>query len=65
VADAIVAESGDYDLTIIGATREGILQRLVFGAVPEAVAQRAESTVIMAKRYLGVASKLRQWFRWA
>ncbi|MFB6194624.1 MAG: universal stress protein, partial [Haloplanus sp.] len=62
VADAIVAESADYDLTIIGATREGLLQQLVFGAVPETVGREAKSRVIMAKRYRGIASRLRRWF---
>jgi len=59
VVDAIVEASADVDLTVVGATREGLLERLVFGTVPEAVGRRAGSTVIMAKRNLGVASRLR------
>jgi nucleotide-binding universal stress UspA family protein len=62
VARAIVAETGEHDLTIIGATREGILQQLVFGAIPETVGREAEGTVIMAKRNLGVTSRLRRLF---
>ena len=58
VVDAIVDRSGEHDLTIIGGTREGLLQRVLFGAIPEAVGQRAQSTVIMTKRYLGVTSRL-------
>jgi nucleotide-binding universal stress UspA family protein len=58
VVDAIVTETGNHDLTIIGATREGLLQRVLFGAIPEAVGQRAQSTVIMTKRYQGVTSRL-------
>jgi len=64
VADAIVGASADYDLTIIGATREGILQQIVMGAIPETVGREAHSRVIMAKRDLGIASRLRRWFRW-
>jgi len=64
VADAIVDASGDHDVTIIGATREGLLQQLVFGAIPETVGREAEGRVIMAKRDLGIASRLRRWFRW-
>ncbi|MFB6142977.1 MAG: amino acid permease, partial [Halorientalis sp.] len=63
IADAIVEESADHELTVIGASREGLLQQVVFGAIPEAVGQRAKSTVIMAKRDLGITSRLTRWFR--
>ncbi len=64
VVDAIVEESSDHELTIIGATREGLLQELVFGAIPEAVGAQAKNTVIMAKRNLGITSLIRRWLRW-
>ncbi|MFC7046435.1 amino acid permease [Halobacteriaceae archaeon GCM10025711] len=62
VVDGIVEVSSEHDLTIIGATREGLFQQLVFGSIPEAVGQRAEGTVIMAKRNLGITSSLRRLF---
>ena len=65
VVGALEAESANHDVTVIGATREGLLQELVFGAIPEAVGTRAENTVIMTKRYMGITSRLRQWIRWA
>jgi len=61
VTETIVAESADHDLTVIGASREGLLQQLVFGAIPEAVGERAECTVIMAKRNLGITSLATRW----
>jgi len=64
VTGAIVAETAEHDLTIIGATQEGLLQELVFGSVPVRVGQRAENTVIMTKRNLGVVSRLGRWLRW-
>jgi len=64
VADAIVEETGRHDLTVMGATREGLLQQLILGAVPESVAARARSPLIMVKRYTGVVSRLKRWFRW-
>lgn len=64
VSSAIVDESREHDTTVIGATREGLLQRLLVGAIPKAVAQEASSTVIMVKRYQGVTSLLRKVFRW-
>ncbi|MFB6202780.1 MAG: universal stress protein, partial [Halorhabdus sp.] len=63
IADAIVEASVDHDLTVIGASREGLLQQVVFGAIPEAVGKRAQSTVIMAKRDLGITSRVTRWFR--
>ena len=63
VVDAIVAATEDHDHTVVGATREGLLQQVVFGAIPEEVGRRAEHTVIMAKRYRGLTSRFRRWFR--
>lgn len=48
----------EHDLTVIGATREGLLQRVLFGAISEAVGQRTQSTAIMIKSFLGVTSRL-------
>ncbi len=60
VIEAIVDFSDGYDLTVIGASREGLLNQLVFGAVPEEVGRQAKSTVIMAKGAIGITSRLRQ-----
>lgn len=63
VVEAIVERSMEHDLTVIGASREGLLQQLVFGAIPETVGRRAGSTVIMAKPYLGLTSRVTRWLR--
>ncbi|MBV0924897.1 amino acid permease [Halomicroarcula limicola] len=63
VAEAIIDASGDHDLTIIGATRESVLEQLVFGDIPETVGREADGTVIMAKRALPVTSRVRQLLR--
>ncbi|MEF8773069.1 hypothetical protein [Halodesulfurarchaeum sp.] len=57
VVSALVDESADYDLTITGATRVGVIQKFVFGTIPETVAERAQTTVIMTKRDLDVRSR--------
>jgi len=62
VVASIVDASADHDLTIIGATREGLLQQFVFGTIPERVGREAEGTVIMAKRNLGITSYVRRLF---
>jgi nucleotide-binding universal stress UspA family protein len=58
VIGALVEESGDHDLTILGATREGVIQKFVFGTIPETVAERAPTTVVMTKRNLDVRTRL-------
>ena len=63
VVGAIVERSAEHDITVIGSSRESLLQQLVFGAIPEEVGRRAEHTVIMAKRNLGLSSRLTRWFR--
>lgn len=63
VVDSIVDTSSDFDITLLGATREGLFQQLLFGAIPEEVGQRADGIVIMAKRNLGIASRISRWFR--
>jgi nucleotide-binding universal stress UspA family protein len=60
VVAALVEESADHDLTIIGATREGVFQKFIFGTIPETVAERAPATVIMTKRSLDVGERLQQ-----
>ncbi|MEF8976436.1 MAG: amino acid permease [Halapricum sp.] len=60
VVEALVEASADHDLTVIGATREGLLQRFLFGTIPEAVGERAPTTVLMARRHLDVKSRLQQ-----
>lgn len=61
VAGTIVDRTADHDLTVDGATQEGLFQQLVFGATPESVALGSRSTVVMAKRNLGVSARLRGW----
>jgi hypothetical protein len=53
-----VYEGQDHELTMIGGTREGVVQKFVFGTIPETVAERAPTTVIMTKRELDVRSRL-------
>ncbi|EMA17966.1 cationic amino acid transporter [Haloarcula argentinensis DSM 12282] len=63
VAGSIVEATADVDMTVIGASRESMLQQLVVGAIPETVGRRAQSTVIMAKRDLGITSFVTRWLR--
>jgi nucleotide-binding universal stress UspA family protein len=62
IADGIIERSAEHDLTIIGATREGLLQRFVLGSIPERIGERAESSIILTKRNLGITSLLKRLF---
>lgn len=60
VVDTIVTRSTKHDITVVGASREGMLQQLLFEGIPEEIGRRARSTVIMAKRNEGFTSRLGQ-----
>jgi nucleotide-binding universal stress UspA family protein len=65
VVEAIVAESADHDLLIIGATGGRLFDQVLFGSIPERVAQRVKVTVMMVKGYKGpVRTWLRRNFSW-
>jgi nucleotide-binding universal stress UspA family protein len=65
VVDGIVEASANHDLVIIGATDERLFDQVLFGTIPERVALRAPTTVMMVKRYRGpVRSWIRRTFSW-
>ena len=60
VEETLVGEAEGHDVVTIAAEKEGILQRLVFGSIPESVGDRAEETSIMCKRNVGAPSRLKR-----
>jgi amino acid transporter len=62
IADGIIERSEAHELTILGATREGLLERFVLGSIPERIGERAESTIILTKRNLGITSRMKRLF---
>jgi len=46
---AIIDAADDYDTICVGATRSGVVSQVVFGSLPEAVGEKAEGTVVMAR----------------
>jgi amino acid transporter/nucleotide-binding universal stress UspA family protein len=65
VVEAIVAESLNHDLVVIGATAERLFDQVLIGTIPERVAHRAAVTVMMVKGYKGpVRSWIRRNFSW-
>lgn len=56
IVESILGESArGYDLTLLGASNMGIVDRLVFGNVPERFAREANTPVIMTKHFGGPA----------
>jgi amino acid transporter/nucleotide-binding universal stress UspA family protein len=45
-------DAGDFDLVIIGASHESAIRRVLFGTIPDIVADRAACSVLMVRRYL-------------
>ncbi|RQG89722.1 universal stress protein [Natrarchaeobius chitinivorans] len=60
VAGAITDRTSEHDVTLLGVSRGGILQRRLLGTVSEAVGRHAAGTVVLAKRYDPVPSRLRR-----
>jgi chloride channel protein, CIC family len=52
VSDAVMrlAHTQQYDVVVLGASREGLLQQVVHGNIPEAIAREVNSTVILVRR---------------
>lgn len=62
IVESIVQESETHDVVVIGATVEGLFQQLLFGAIPQKIANRCPKTVMMVKKNLGLPSWFRRWF---
>lgn len=54
VVDGIAEVSANHDLVLIGASEERVIERIVFGNIPEAVAHASKAPVVMVKRYRGL-----------
>ena len=51
ISAGILKEFEKFDACLIGAAREGIMQQMMFGSIPERIARRSSHTMIMAKRH--------------
>jgi len=53
VVDGIVEEAKGYDLVVLGASEERLLDQFIFGSIPQQIAARVSKTVTIARRYGG------------
>ncbi|RQH02502.1 universal stress protein [Natrarchaeobius oligotrophus] len=60
VAGTITDWTTDHDVTLLGVSRGGLLQRALLGTISEAVGRHAAGTVVLARRHDPVPSRLRR-----
>ncbi len=53
VAPTLVKAAADYDLIVLGASREGVFSSVLFGEIPEKVARYSRTPVMIVRRYEG------------
>jgi nucleotide-binding universal stress UspA family protein len=61
VVDAILKESENYDLVVIGCTQKSKIYQMTREAVPEAVARRCQQPLVMVNATKGIQSWIRRW----
>lgn len=60
VAGAITDRTAEHDVTVLGVSRGGLLERRLLGTISEGVGRHAAGTVVLAKRHEPVPSRLRR-----
>ena len=53
ILKGILAEAKDYDITLVGASREDVFSQLIFGNIPTRTATQNEQTTIIVRRFSG------------
>ncbi|WP_231184248.1 amino acid permease [Haladaptatus sp. DYF46] len=63
VAESILAYADEegIDTIVVGAAREGILRRVMFGDIPERVGERFAGRTVMVKKHSPARSAIRRW----
>ncbi|MBN2372577.1 amino acid permease [bacterium] len=61
VVEAILEEAMDYDLVVLGATRDPFIYQVVRESIPEIIARRCEKPLIMVKSSTGIKSWIKRW----
>jgi len=61
VVDAILEEADQYDLVVLGCTREPLLYRVARATVPETIAQRCTKPLVTVKASGRIRSWIKRW----
>jgi len=60
LSEAIIEETQNNDLVIMGAPEEGLVRRAMFGDIPLEIARKSEASLILTKKYTG---HVKTWFQ--
>ncbi|TYL37972.1 universal stress protein UspA [Natronococcus pandeyae] len=60
IAGTITDWTTEHDVTVLGVSRGGLIQRKLLGTISEAVGRHAAGSVLLAKRYDPVPSRIRR-----
>jgi nucleotide-binding universal stress UspA family protein len=58
VASALVKAGAEFDLLVLGASKEGLFSNVLFGEIPEKVARYSRTSVMIVKRYEGAVKSV-------
>ena len=58
IASALANAASDYDLLVLGASKEGVFSSVLFGEIPEKVARHSDKPVMIVKRYEGAVKSV-------
>ncbi len=58
VATSLIKIAADYDLIVLGASREGVFSGVLFGEIPEKVARYSKTPVMIVRRYEGAVKSI-------
>ncbi|MCP4378059.1 MAG: amino acid permease [bacterium] len=61
VIESILTEAADYDLVVMGCTREPLVSQLVHTPIPETIAQRCDKPLVMVKASGRIRSWIKRW----
>ncbi len=62
ITTGILEEVEKYGACVIGAAREGIMQQIIFGSIPERIAKNSSQTLIMVKQHQSTLTNIRSRF---
>jgi len=62
VLNTILEESSQYDLVVIGATEQSMINQFFNPSIPEALAEKCNKPLVMVKSATGIRSWLNRWF---
>jgi amino acid transporter/nucleotide-binding universal stress UspA family protein len=60
--EAILNEAKDYDLIVLGCTRDPFIYQIVRESIPDIVARKCNKPLVMVKASGGIRSWIKRWF---